>query len=205
MKKTVYYTIAIVMAFLFSGIPVHAEEWRFPVGVSYVRGLTDVRNDYRNSLEAQGYAVGTNTERPFGVSFQPYVQFDNGFGIGGALGPYLSSQTPVANFYALPVGLDIRYTFAPAADTSPYVRVGGRYNLAMGKFVEHASAGLFGAVGVEFFRKKTAGVALELAYDASTVKLKEYQDSTNYRTETVRPSGFLAGIFAVFSFDSLKN
>jgi hypothetical protein len=203
-KTSAYYISMAVIVVLFAGSSAHAGEWRFPIGFSYVNGLTDVRSDYRNNLEAQGYSVDDDTTRPFGISLQPYVQFDNGFGIGGAIGPYLSIQSPIANFYAVPVGLDVRYMFTPNADSSAYVRVGGRYNVAGGKFVEHSTPGLFGAIGYEFFRKKTVGTALELAYDTSNVTLKNYQNSTNYNNETVRPSAFMASVFVIFSFDNLN-
>ncbi len=193
-----------VIVVLFAGSSAHAGEWRFPIGFSYVSGLTDVRSDYRNNLEAQGYSVGNDTTRPFGISLQPYVQFDNGFGIGGAIGPYLSIQSPIANFYAVPVGLDVRYLFTPNADSSAYVRIGGRYNVARGKFVEHSTPGLFGAIGYEFFRIKAVRTALELAYDTSNVTLKNYQNSTNYNNETARPSAFMASVFVIFSFDNLN-
>ena len=129
-KTSAYYIFMAVMVVLFAGRTVHAGEWRFPIGFSYVSGLTEVRSVYRNNFEAQGYSVENDTTRPFGISLQPYVQFDNGFGIGGAIGPYLSIQSSIANFYAVPVGLDVRYMFTPNADSSAYVRVGGRYNVA---------------------------------------------------------------------------
>jgi outer membrane protein OmpA-like peptidoglycan-associated protein len=200
-KKTAASCIVLVMASLCVGDSATAEEWRFPIGYSYISGLTNVRDDYRQNLETQGYTVSTDTAEPLGISFQPYVLFQNGFGIGGGIGPYLSSQSSAASFYALPVGLDVRYMFSPGTNTSSYVRIGGRYNIAIGSFVEHSTPGLFGGVGVEFFRKKTVGFSLELSYDASTVTLKDYQNSTNYGSEAVQPSGFMAGIFVVFSFD----
>jgi len=203
MRKTAAHYISMaVMVVLFAGSFAYAGEWRLPIGFSYVNGLTEVRSIYKNNLEAQGYSVNNDTTRPYGISLQPYVQFDNGFGIGGAIGPYLSIQSPIANFYAVPVGLDIRYMFTPKADSSAYVRVGGKYNVARGEFVEHSTPGLFGAIGYEFFRKKQVGIALELAYDTSNVTLKNYQNSTNYNDKTVRPSAFMAGVFVVFSFDN---
>lgn len=203
MRETaIYYISMAVMVVLFAGSFAHAGEWRLPIGFSYVNGLTEVRSVYKNNLEAQGYSVDIDTTRPFGISLQPYVQFDNGFGIGGAIGPYLSIQSPIANFYAVPVGLDVRYMFTPKADSSAYVRVGGKYNLARGEFVERSTPGLFGAIGYELFRKKPVGIALELAYDTSNVTLKNYQNSTNYNDKTVQPSAFMAGFFVVFSFDN---
>ena len=203
MRETaIYYISMAVMVVLFAGSFAHAGEWRLPIGFSYVNGLTEVRSVYKNNLEAQGYSVDIDTTRPFGISLQPYVQFDNGFGIGGAIGPYLSIQSPIANFYAVPVGLDVRYMFTPKADSSAYVRIGGKYNLARGEFVERSTPGLFGAIGYELFRKKPVGIALELAYDTSNVTLKNYQNSTNYNDKTVQPSAFMAGFFVVFSFDN---
>jgi len=201
MRETaIYYISMAVMVVLFAGSFAHAGEWRLPIGFSYVNGLTEVRSVYKNNLEAQGYSVDIDTTRPFGISLQPYVQFDNGFGIGGAIGPYLSIQSPIANFYAVPVGLDVRYMFTPKADSSAYVRIGGKYNLARGEFVERSTPGLFGAIGCELLRKKPVGIALELAYDTSNVTLKNYQNSTNYNDKTVQPSAFMASFFVVFSF-----
>ena len=57
-------------------------QWRFPVGLSYISGFSDVVDFYKKAYggDDSGYV-------PIGLSFTPYYQFDHGSRIGVDLGP----------------------------------------------------------------------------------------------------------------------
>jgi len=134
-KRVLFVCIQSVMVILFATGSAKAADWRFPLGFTYVSGFEDVVDNYEDNLEAEGYYVETVDYWPVGISFHPYVQFDNGFGVGAGIGPTMIIYGD-ADFFDIPIGLDVRYTFIPTASISPYVRIGGRNHLASGDYVE---------------------------------------------------------------------
>ena len=152
------FCIQLIVVILFAISPAMAADWRFPLGLTYPSGLEDVVDIYDDNLEAEGYSVDWD-RYPIGISFHPYVQFDSGFGIGGSVGPImLILSDEDADFFAVPVGLDARYTFIPGASISPYIRVGGRTHLASGDYVEGTTPGFFAAIGLEFLRNRRVSI-----------------------------------------------
>jgi hypothetical protein len=211
MKKVLFYCGCISLFFLYAAVSAQAApEWRFPVGLSYVSGIQDVKDLYVENLERDGYSVDEEYNVPVGIAFQPYLQMDNGLGYGLAIGPMSMVLTSVVDFYNFPIGADVRYTFVNSSEVSPYVRGGLRYNIASGDYVESSSPGLFAAVGLEFLRKKPLSMGVELSYDSSQVEFKKYYRSYLYsdyyydyygivegRTK-IKPCGFMFSLYAIF-------
>ena len=195
MKKT--FLVSCIL-FLLMGLivsrPSKAAEWSFPVGLTYINGFGDVADIYEDNLKAEGYLVNSVESIPIGISFHPYVQFDNGFRIGTGIGP-LMLIIGDASFFNMPINLNGGYTFLPAANTSPYVHAGVMINAASGDYVEGTTPGFFGGIGVEFFRNRTVGLGIELSYDASEI---EFEKKVNNSTENIKPAGLMFSIMAVF-------
>ncbi len=202
-KRSSVVYVLFFAAILLVSHSAKAAEWRFPVGFSYVSGIGDVVDLYKDNLEAEGYDVDTSWEFPVGISFHPYVEFDSGLGFGGGIRPVMWIYSTEADFFDLPVGLDLRYTLIPRAKASPYVRAGARYHIASGDYVEKSSAGFFGAVGVEIMRNKIAGIGIELSFDSSEIELERkhrssYSSHGDSTYEDFKPCKFMVSIFAVF-------
>ena len=184
----------LMMAILFASSSAMAADWRFPLGLTYVSGIEDVVDTYEDNLEAEGYTVYDTDYWPVGISFHPYVQFENGLGIGASIGPIMMIYGDT-DFFAVPVGLDARYTFIPEASVSPYVRVGGRTHLASGDYVEGTTPGFFGAIGLEFLRDRRVSIGAEISTDASEIELERLEHND---TEDVQPCELMVSVFVVF-------
>ncbi len=100
---------AFFMANLFICSPVKAEEWRFPVALSYANGFDDILDISEDNLRAEGYRTDSVDGLPVGVAFRPYFQFDNGFGLGADVGPAMMIFGDV-DFFNIPVNVNCRYT-----------------------------------------------------------------------------------------------
>ena len=216
MKKRSFFCIYVIALFVFAGSVAGAADWRFPLGLTYLGGINDIKDLYDDNVKAKytaledenfGFAV------PVGISFNPYVEFENGMGVGVGIGPvgYMlyhvetstGSKTDEEDFTFtnVPVSLDFRYAFLPKSNTSPYVRVGGRYNIASGDFVESSKAGFFGGAGIEFGRTKTVGGGLEVTYDTSTVEVEKLERNSGQLTskkEKIKPGALMISGFVVF-------
>jgi hypothetical protein len=213
MKRVLFYCVCISL-FLYASASAKAGEWRFPVGLSYISGIQDIKDLYTENLEHNGYSVSDTVNIPVGLAFQPYLQMDNGLGYGMAIGPMSMVLTNVVDYYNFPIGADVRYTFLNSSNASPYVRAGLRYNIASGDYVKSSSPGLFGAVGFEIFKKSHVSMGLELSYDSSQVEFKNYKvthhifhdywgnsyDSPTWEqgTTKIKPSGLMFSLYAIF-------
>lgn len=193
-KRCLVFCIQLLMVILFASSYAKAADWRFPVGITYVSGFGDLVDIYEDNLEAEGYFVYSVDYWPVGISFHPYVQFDNGFGVGAGIGPimFITGDT---DFFDIPINLDVRYTFIPTANTSPYVRVGARTHSASGDYVEGTTPGFFGGIGLEFLRDRRVSTGIEISYDASEIELERvrYND-----TENVKPCELMVSVFVIF-------
>lgn len=196
-KIGLVFCIQLLMGMLFFSSSAKAADWRFPLGLTYVSGFGDVVDIYKENLEAEGYWVYDTISIPVGLSFQPYVQFDNGLGIGVGIGPF-AYITGDRDFFDAPVNLDLRYVFLPNADTSPYVRAGVKYHFASGDYVKESKPGFLGGIGIEFSRKKGVGVGIEVAYDSSEIELEKKLTRWTSTTEDVKPYGLMVSIFGIF-------
>ncbi len=216
MKKRDLLCICLIAVLAFAGSLAEAADWRFPLGLTYLGGINDVKEVYDDNVKAKytdleddnfGYAV------PVGITFNPYVEFENGIAAGLGIGPiaymlyYVESRRggttdeETFSFTNVPVSLDFRFIFMPKSHTSPYVRAGGRYNIASGDFVESSSVGFFGGAGIEFGRTNTVGGGLEVTYDTSKVefeKLERINGQLTSDTEKIKPGALMISAFVVF-------
>jgi hypothetical protein len=210
MKKFILIFCAMLITGAFFSSSIDAADWRFPVGLTYIDNIGEVVDLYVDNLEAEGYEVETSYEGSVGISFNPYVQLDNGIRIGTGIGP-IAVIAGDADYFDFPVQLNGGYVFLPKSNISPYIRGGAMYHIAGGDYVEGSTPGLFGGVGIEFFRNKPVGFGIEVGYDSSEVEFEKNRctnvsrrtgNCLNYvkedETEDIKPIGLMISIFAVF-------
>jgi hypothetical protein len=169
-------------------------DWRFPVGLSYASGMTDVVDAMDDNFNLSDDFVW-----PVGLSFQPYAEFDFGLGIGASVGPiamvFIDDGWETDVSFMVPLGLDVRYTFFRKGNVSPYARAGFKYIVAGGDYLDSGDPGVFGAVGVEFLRKKRINWGLEVGYCAAEV---EVAGGYYGGPKDVKPCEWLISVFAIF-------
>lgn len=94
--------IVVAAVFIFVGIgSAQADEWRSPVGVTYVSGIGDIVDQYEDNLHADGFTTESADGVPVGISFQPYYEFDSGLGMGIGIGPVMAIFGDV-DFFNIP-------------------------------------------------------------------------------------------------------
>lgn len=193
---------------------VSAAGFHFPVGFAYGYGIHEAADTLFDMYESTpGYQVDDRIEIPFGLTFNPYYELDNGLGFGLGLGPtafivvhedFPPRRPPNDPYgpppsedhfsYAIPIGADIRYTLFRDKVVSPYVRVGFRFPIAGGDNIDSPRIGPFGAIGAEILRNKKIGLAVEIAYDGSEITLT----GPAGQEKDVTFAGFMAGLSVVF-------
>ena len=197
MKKILGIAAAIALFCL----PVTAQaEWRFPLGLTYVSGFSDVVDLFKDNLRYRGYTVDSSGGVPVGLSFHPYYQWNSGLGMGIGFGPAMmimvdSSSDDSYDLTIVPFSADVRYAFNIEGEVSPYVRGGVTYLYASGDYKKSVNAGAFGAAGFEFMRNRKVSVGIEAGYDTSTVEMQRLRTNSK---ESIRPIGFFASLFVVF-------
>lgn len=179
--RSVFRLAGVVSLLGLSVSAVHASatgrKWHFPIGVAYSPGISDLTD----AMERAEYVDITSW--PVGLHFDPNYQIDDALAIGGSVGP-IFIMTGDLDAVIVPVGLDLRYTFAPKAPTSGYVRAGGRYPIADGDLLGDTKLGAFGAIGVSFNRQRKVAWGAEVALDTSSVEVTTFG---GYVTESVKP------------------
>ena len=159
-------------------------DWRFAVGVSYMSGFQDVSDRY---LDAYGIDA---TVIPVGVSFNATLQIAHGNTIAsipsvgvGPVGFIYAKETVYGNDYYdsfstsyvdIPITATYGVKFMPNGPVGPYIRGGIAYHIARGDAVESSSPGGFVGAGVEFLQNRRVSLAIEAAYDSSTVSFSNY-------------------------------
>jgi hypothetical protein len=199
LKKILEATL--LMGILGSGLLVSAaesqpqknvSEWRFPVGLTYNSGFSDVVDYYETAYDADSTWM-----MPVGPSFTPYYQFAHGSRIGIDVGPAtyitIDGYYDEATYWDLPTGISYGFNLFPQATVSPYAKIGIKYHIAGGDSYDSSSLGGFGAIGVEIIRTKIVGIQAEIGYDASEITF-----SDGFDEETVNPGGFNTSIRALF-------
>ncbi len=159
--------------------------FRFPVGLSFISGMIDLQDyaEERTNLDVFGV--------PIGLGFAPYYQFAHGSRIGIDLGPaQIVLIDSSVEYWGVPLAVTYGFAFMPRSSFSPYARIGFKYPIAGGDWVESSSPGLFGAVGLEFLRTRIVGINFEVGYDGSEVEMET--------RETIRPGQVLVSIRAIF-------
>jgi hypothetical protein len=176
MKRICLLTfIVIVTGLLFSGLS-NAEEWRFPVGASYVSGFADVNDIYEGNLKGEEIE-GDTGYIPVGLTFQPYLQLDNGLRLGAGIGPCVALLGD-ASYTEIPININAGYTLKPVANNIyPYFRTGFVHHLVSGDYIFGSDPGFFLAMGIELFRNKAVGLGIELAYDTSRIRMDKIESS----------------------------
>ena len=182
--------------------PAQAVEFRLAVGLSYVNGTYDTNDKLQETLVQQGNTVEDSLVIPVGLMLNPYVEFENGLGIGASVGPATFAVIERdGEFtgrrhrnddidYIVPIGAHVRYTFLRKTDISPYLRAGFHFPFVGGPQMDEGRVGAFGAIGAEFLRTKRVGFGVEASYDSSRVRF--------VGGRTARPNGFMLSAFAVF-------
>ena len=197
MKRILVWSVALLTVLAFGKGSGRCNEWRIPVGISYISGVGDITDQYEDNLRADGYLTDSVEGLPVGISVQPYYEFDSGLGIGFGLGPAMLIFGDV-DFFNLPVNFCLRYAPERKSKATVYFRTGLSYNIANGDYVEDSQIGFIGAVGVELMRDKAVSFGIEAGYDSSTVELEDRTTIDPTDTEEFEPVGFTIGIFAVF-------
>lgn len=167
---------------------------RYPVGLSYVSGFSDLADQYKDNLEAEGYFVWDVTEWPVGISFKPYYQWDNGLRLGVDVGPIMAIYGDIDHFQ-VPLNVNVGYTLNPSDPVSFYVRGGPSYHFASGDYVDGSNLGVMGGVGVELFKGARTALAIEATYDTAEVDI---EDVAGGGTKGIRAAEFSVGLFIVF-------
>lgn len=166
-------------------------DWRFPIGLTYANGMRDMADFVEDNIGDTDLFV------PVGLSSAPYYEFAHGSRIGFDLGPatIITVEKQYGDdsdtlYWGVPVALTYGFTFVPRASVSPYARVGFKYHIAGGDWLDKSSPGVFVAAGVEFLRKKAVGVGFEIGYDGSEV---EFEDGSEFT-----PGEVLVSLRAIF-------
>lgn len=166
------YFIVIFTGFLFSGLA-NAEEWRLPVALTYTVGHVDVNDIIETNKSIDEDTTDSDSGYiPASISFQPYLQLDNGLRLGAGIGPVMATFGDVS-FYDIPINLNAGYTFNPAANISPYFRAGLVNHILSGDYVKGSNPAFFLGIGAEFFRHKDIGLGVELTYDTSRLRVEK--------------------------------
>lgn len=167
-------------------------DWRFPVGLTFVSGMREMADFVEDEMGAD-----MDLYIPIGLSFAPYYEFAHGSRVGFDLGPatIITIEEGYGNdedipYWGVPVALTYGFTFIPRASVSPYARIGFKYHVAGGDWLDKSTPGVFAAAGVEFLRKKAVGVGFEIGYDGAEV---EFEDGTEFT-----PGEVLVSLRAIF-------
>jgi len=201
-RKTVFLFIFLLVA-LFSTNRAQAGDWRFPIHLNYVGGLSEVFDLYKNNMEHEGYEIIAEFVMPVGVSFNPYMQFDSGLRVGGGFGPVFVVLIEENGYFALPFNINAGYTLFPNGPFSPYLKGGISYHLAGGEYHHSSAPGLFAAAGLVLMNDRRVNFGFEISTDLSKVKFKEYDweyyvSGRDQKFTTIQPAELLISLFVQF-------
>jgi len=173
MKKISFLLCMLAVLTMFLTGSAMAGGMRWPIGISYVNGFTDLADQYEDNLQAEGYWTLSADPWPVGISLQPYYQWDDGFRLGAGIGPIIMIYGDRDHFQ-LPLSVTAGYTFMPNGPVSPYVRGGLSYHVASGDYVDGSNMGFIGGVGIELLKNKknTFALGLEAVYDSAEVDIE---------------------------------
>lgn len=196
MKKIIWTISLFVLLVINFGIcgSTYAGEWRFPVGLSYVSGVSDI-GDLIEDNASTAYVDADVTAIPVGITFRPYYEWDMGLGVGMDFGPVMMTVGDV-DFFNLPISATCRYAFLADRNVSPYVKAGVSYNIVSGDYDRSSDPGLIAAVGVEFMRNRAVGMGIEVAYNTSEIEFDDY-DHYPY-IKTIKPCEYTVTFSAIF-------
>jgi opacity protein-like surface antigen len=172
-----------------------SSSFKFQIGLTYLGGFSDITDVYENN----GYDL--SFKNPVGINFMVRQEFSNGLGWDVNLGPSIlividstyGSYSESSTDFILPIEADVRYTFFPNKDITPYVRGGLRYMFVSSDTWENDGLGFGVGVGVEFSHTKSFSYGIELS--ASTAQLK-YE--TYNMEDTAKPCKFCVSVYCAF-------
>jgi hypothetical protein len=161
----------------------------YPVGLAYVTGFDKVVEVYEENLR-----IEIEDNYPIGLTFDPYYQWESGLAVGAGIGPLMlvSGDVDLVN---VPVNIHGRYYFDPEGNFSPYFKAGFSYNIASGDNVDSSSLGVFGGLGLEFYRSNSLSWGLEAIYDTSSI---EFERNWRSGTSNIKPIALKVGVFIIF-------
>ncbi|MGA1840650.1 MAG: hypothetical protein ACMUIU_08495 [bacterium] len=202
-KKVMIVCFLVIMITVFIFGSAMAVDWRFPLALTYSTGWKDVKDLYEDNLrDIDDDEVSTV---PLGISFNPYVEFSSGFGVGAGFGPLMLIWD---NWdYVLPLKLDFRYTIMPQNTTAAYFRLGPSYHFVKGYKLHDGSPGFFVGTGVEFLRNRKLGFGFEISYDSAEIESErrirfydEYQSDYRYYTykEEIKSCEFMFSLYLIY-------
>jgi len=179
---------------------------RFRLALSYVNGVYDLVDQYEDNIEYEESDDWTETEVdsfvwPVGMSAGAYYQWENGLTVGAGIGPlmYIVAEGwgTVDDYYhwQIPLNATVGYVLGPNEPVSVYVRGGPSYHIAGGEYCDGSNIGLFGAVGIEFLKRKNVLLGVEAAYDTAEVDI---DDLRKHDTKGIKAGEFSLGVFIVF-------
>ena len=196
-ERKYFFCFLVLMMIMFCTHGARAAHFRFPFGFTNRSGYEKIVNTYKENLRAEGLSPVSEDSLPLALSFSPYIQFDNGCGIGSGFGPVMLIFGD-ADFIDLPARLELRYTFSPQSNASSYIRGGVSYHITSGDYVKRSNMGLFAAFGVELLRRKKMGFGLEISYDGAEREIEKRSFSEYGSVEKIGPSKYMITVFWVF-------
>lgn len=189
------HTFAYLTLSVFAGASCAQAGWHFPVGFGYASGFSNVVDVMEDSF---GYEF--KWEFPLGPVFSPYYEFENGFGMGASLGPGLGftvdedgDDDADSLELIIPLGLDARYAYSFGGDHAVFARAGLRATAAFGDYLDSGDPGLYGGLGMEFYRSRVVGFGFEIGYDSSEIEI-----SRGGQTFDVKPTEWMVSAFVLF-------
>lgn len=208
MRRTI--TLLIIITLSLYPQFVAADQWRYPFGVSYMMSFQKIADNIEQNLIATKSTETDPGAYPFGISFQPYLQFDNGMRIGMGVGPCMYTLGN-SHYLDLPISVNAGYSFNLSSATAPYFRFGIIQHIITSDYFLSTYPGFIGALGIEFFRNQRVSLGLEILYDNTTIKMEtrritKWYDirgyniiSTYVQTATdVFDSGLAFSLYAIF-------
>lgn len=199
-----FFQIVACIGLMYS-VTVAADEWRFPLAISYIDGANDVADLYSDNIEREvAGAEVTTLVIPIGISFHPYYEFDSGLGVGVGVGPVMAlnaesdSDSPDYDYSNIPVNIDLRYSFVKKG-FAPYLRAGIRKNNASGDYVIGDDAGMFYGVGAEFRTSNRVHLGVEITKDNSEVEFIEVDQFGNRSgSKKIKPTNLMVSFYIIF-------
>jgi hypothetical protein len=188
--------ICVAVAAVLAAGAVHAESWRFGVGVSYVTGIKDVADHYEDNLRLAGFEADIDLRLPVGFGAIATYLWRSDVRADFGLGPMFSISGDVHHF-ELPVSATVGYSFLTGSSMSPYARVGLVYHYVDGDQYESTDPGPLLAIGVDFTH-----FTFEIATDQSEVEFDALSCSSpgacSLTTEKLNTYDFMASFYYRF-------
>jgi len=165
----------------------------FSLGYSFLYGFDELKDIYKKRSEAESKDNDVDSWS-LGITFQPYLQFKNGFRIGAGAGPVIIIFND-ADHIQIPANISFGYSVLSLDDYTPYFRAGISYHFADGDFLKKTVPGFFCGIGMELFKQKPLQLGLEAIYDAAEVEFEKFPFE---KKSTLKVAEFAFYIYADF-------